>query len=360
MERFHGVLLPQACVAFLRGEDGILEQLVWEDPGTADPDLVFDCESLKRLRRAAEAMLVEEQIPFALAPGDFVFHFRSGPRFLFFRCEPGNDDPPVFCCSLDTPAPQQVCAHFSDWAASLLAKPDIRAVTAAREPPAVSAHLNLGGLVTPEMQAELRRLSRAFRPELAEVESQLGWPLGACRTAAANLVAGCVLGVILLGLGVAVLGWLVWHTVGAEVVSGLAASEAISWLGVGVAGVLSGGLAVVGGLLIARVWRLSRSSLVVAAHGFSWVRLAQVEMVAWSEIGAFRETDVGDPPPLLDVLARILPKRDRILLEALTTDGRTYGFSANTVQQVGHLRVVFRHVATELSIPWSSLGTGAG
>ncbi len=41
VERFHGVRLPQAFVAFLRGEDEILERLVWEDPGSADADLVY-------------------------------------------------------------------------------------------------------------------------------------------------------------------------------------------------------------------------------------------------------------------------------------------------------------------------------
>lgn len=351
LERFHDLRLPQACVAFLRGEDGILEQLVWEDPGTADPNLVFDCESLKRLRRTAERMLVEEQIPFALAPGDFVFHFRSGPRFLFFRCEPGDDDPPVLCCSLDKPAPQQVCAHFSDWAASLLAKPDKRAIISARELPTVSAHLNLAGLVPLEMQAELRQMPAAFLPALDEVESQLGKPLGACCNAAANLVVGFVLGVILLGLGVVVLGWLVWKAAGAEGASGL---------GVGVAGVLSGGAAAVGGSLITRAWRLSRSYWVVAAHGFSRVRLADVEMVAWSEIGAIRDIDIDETFPLLNVLARMLPRRERIQFEALTTDGRKYSFSANTLQQVGPLRTIFRHVATELAIPWSSLGISTG
>lgn len=360
VERFHGVRLPQAFVVFLRGEDGILERLVWEDPGAADADLVFDCESLKRLRRAAEGMLMDEQIPFTLAPNDFVFHFRSGPRFLFFRCNPDNDDPPVFCCSLDAAVPQQVCERFSEWAARLLVKPDTRAVSSSREPPGVSAHLNLGALVTPEMEAELRRVSERFHPELAEVESKLGWLLGAFRTATASLVAGVVLGVMLLGLGLAILGWLLWQTVGAGFALPLAASEEMSWLGVGVVGGLSGGLGVVGGLLIARARRLSRSCLVVAAHGFSWVRVAQVEMVAWSEIEAFRETAEGEPFPLLNFLTWMLPKRKGIHYEAFTTDGRRFSFSANTVQQVGRLRAIFRQVATELAIPWSSFGTGAG
>ncbi len=105
VERFHHLQLPRAFVAFLRGEDGILESLVWADPGSADPSLRFDAETLKCLRRAAETMLADEGIPFTLASDDFVFHFRSGPRFLFFRCDPDLDDPPVFCCTLDAAAP---------------------------------------------------------------------------------------------------------------------------------------------------------------------------------------------------------------------------------------------------------------
>jgi len=56
----------------------------------------------------------------------------------------------------------------------------------------------------------------------------------------------------------------------------------------------------------------------------------------------------------------MLPKRKGIHYEAFTTDGRTFSFSANTVQQVGRLRAIFRQVATELAIPWSSFGNGAG
>ena len=351
VERFHGVQLPRAFVAFLRGEDGILENLVWEDPGAADPNLRCDCDTLKRLRRAAENMLTDEQIPFTLAPDDFVFHFRGGPLFLFFRCDPDHDDPAVFCCRMDAGAPKEVFPHFSDWAASLLAKPDERAVISSGEPPAITPHLDLAPLVTPEMEAELRRVTERFPPELRQIESHLGWPVGACRTATANLAAGVVLGVLLLGLAVAVLGWVIYQAASVRFALPLAASREMSWLGGGLAVLLSVGLGVVAGLLIARARRLARSSLVVAAHGFSWVRLGHVEMVAWSELKEFRETALPEPGPTLALLGWLFGKREEIQCEAFTTDGRRFSFGSSMIQQAKPLRAIFRRVAAELEIP---------
>jgi hypothetical protein len=82
-------------------------------------------------------------------------------------------------------------------------------------------------------------------------------------------------------------------------------------------------------------------------------------MVAWSEIEAFRETKVAEPFPLLGFLSVMLPKREGIHYDALTTDGRRFSFSGNTVQEGGRLGAIFRQVARELAIPWSSFGTGA-
>lgn len=354
VERFHNVQLPRAFVVFLRGEDGILEGLVWDNPGSADPDLRFDAETLKRLRRAAENMLTEGGIPYTLAPDDFVFHFRGGPLFLFFRCTPDEDDPAVLCCSLGEEGPKEVFAHFSEWAASLLAQRDERAVVQAGEPPAITPHLDLASLATPEMRAELRRVANGFAPELRQIEAQLGWPVGACQTARSSLAAGVVLGALLLGLAVAVLGWLIYLAASAGFDLPLATRGEVSWLGGVAAGLLSVAVGVIAGVLIVRARRLARSSLVVAAHGFSWVRLGHVELVAWTELEEFRETTLPEPGPVLALLAWLLPGREEVQCEAFTTAGRRFSFGASMIRQPKPLRAIFRRVATELEIPWST------
>ncbi len=209
------------------------------------------------------------------------------------------------------------------------------------------------------MQTELHRVAERFPPELRQIESQLGWPVGACRTATANLAAGVVLGVLLLGLAVAVLGWLIYQATSVRFALPLAANREMSWLGGGLAGLLSVGLGVVAGLLIARARRLARSCLVVAAHGFSWVRLGQVEMVAWSELKEFREIALPEPGPALALLTRLFRDREEIQCEAFTTDGRRFSFGPSMIQQAEPLRAILRRVAAELDIPWSTRETGA-
>jgi hypothetical protein len=97
----------------------------------------------------------------------------------------------------------------------------------------------------------------------------------------------------------------------------------------------------------------------MAARGFSCVRLGQVEMMAWSELKEFRETALPEPGPALALLAWLLRDREEIQREAFTTDGRRFSFGPSMIQQAGPLRALFRRVAAELDIPWSTRKTGA-
>jgi hypothetical protein len=348
LEEFYGISLPQACIGFLRDDFGVLVNLKSEDA-----NLVLDYESLKKLRKAAENMLAEEQHPFTLAPNDFVIYFRSGPRFLFFRCEPENDDPPVFSFRTGDSRPEQAFDHFSDWVQSLQAQPEEVAISLTGEPPPITWHLDLAGLITPELEAELRRMEKRFRAELAKMEPRLGSLLGAFQPATANLVAAVIFGIILLGLGTSILGWLVYQMFAVHFEMPFAAWHGTSWVMLLASALMSAGMAAVGAYLIFWAKRLFNSRLVVGAHGFSWVRPSHIDIVAWSEIREIVEVVLRESLPLNTPLRYLLPKSEGCQYEVETKDGRKLRFSANNVRGIAALRAIFERVAADLEIRWS-------
>ena len=348
LEEFYHVRLPETFTAFLLDDFGVLAGLQSDDP-----NLLLDLESLKKLRHAAEQMLEEQTNPASLAPNDFVFYFTHGPRFLFFRCEPEDEDPPVYEFRYGETEPELAFKHFSDWVQRLQAGPEEAHVSLKGEPPPITWHLELTELVTPEMQAELRQVERRFRPELAEIEPHLGQFLGAFQPATANLVAAVVFGVVMLVLGAAVVGWLIYQACASHFKMPFVAHHGMSWLMLGLSLVLSAGLAVAGAYLLFWAKRLFQSRLVVGAHGFGWVRPAHAEVVAWSEIREIVEIVVRESAPLNTRLKVFLPKSEGCQFEVRTKDGRKLRFSANNVRRVEVFEAMLRRAASDLEVPVS-------
>ena len=350
LEEFYHVRLPETFTAFLLDDFDVLAGLQSDDP-----NLLLDLESLKKLRHAAEQMLEEQPNSAALAPNDFVFYFTYGPRFLFFRCEPGDEDPPVYEVRYGETEPELAFKHFSDWVQRLQAGPEEAHVSLKGEPPPITWHLDLTELVTPEMRAELRQVERRFRPELAEIEPHLGQFLGAFQPATANLVAAAIFGVVMLALGPAVLGWLVYQAFAAHFEMPFVARHGMSWLMSGLSLVLSAGLAAIGAYLPYWASRLFRSRLVVGAHGFAWVRPSHAEVVAWSEIGEIVEVVLRESAPVHPRLKVFLPKSEGRQFEVRTKDGRKLPFSANNVRGIEVFEAILRRAASDLEVPVSGM-----
>jgi hypothetical protein len=348
LEEFYHVRLPGTFTAFLLDDFGVLAGLQSDDP-----NLLLDLESLKKLRHAAEQMLEEQTNPASLAPNDFVFYFTHGPRFLFFRCDADDEDPPVYEFRYGEPEPELAFKHFSDWVQRLQAGPEEAQVTLKGEPPPITPHLDFSEFVTPEMQAALRQVERRFRPELAEIEPHLGHFVGAFPPATANLVAAVIFGVVMLVLGAAVLGWLIYQAFAAQFQMPFVARHGMSWLMLGLSLVLSAGLAVAGAYLVYWAKRLFQSRLVVGAHGFAWVRPSHAEVVAWSEIREIVETVLRESVPLKTGLKVVLPKSEGRQFEVRTNDGRKLRFSANNVHRVEVFEAILRRAASDLEVPVS-------
>jgi hypothetical protein len=352
LEEFYHVRLPGTFTAFLLDDFG-----VWAGLQSDDPNLLLDLECLKKLRHAAEQMLAEQPNPASLAPNDFVFYFTHGPRFLFFRCDPEDDDPPVYESRYGETEPELGFKHFSDWVQSLQAGPEEGHVSLKGEPPHSTRHLDFAEFVTPEMQAELRQVERRFRRELAEIEPHLGQFVGAFQPATANLVAAAIFGVVMLVLGAAVLGWLIYQAFAAHFNMPFIARHGMSWLMVGLSLVLSAGLAVAGACLVYWAKRLFQSRLVVGAHGFGWVRPSHAEVVAWSEISEIVAVVLRESVPLNTRLKEVLPKSESRQLEVRTQDGRKLRFSANTVRRIEVFEAILGRAASDLQVPVSVMKT---
>jgi hypothetical protein len=348
LEEFYHVRLPGCFTTFVLDDFGVL-------PGikSDDPNLLVDLETLKKLRRAAEEMLEEQSIPAALAPNDLVFYFSCGPRFLFFRCEPEEEDPPVYEFRYGETEPDLAFKHFSDWIQSLQVPPEVPHISLEGEPPLITPHLDLDGFITPEMRAELRSVERRFRTELPAIEPHLGHLLGAFPPATANLIAGLIFGVMILALGAGILGWLIYQAFGAHFEMPFVARHGMSWLMLGLSSLLSTALAGAGVYLFSWARRLSQSRLVIGAHGFAWVRPSHVELVAWSEIREIVEITLRESPPLNTPLKAFLPKSESRQFEVRTRDGRTLQCSANNVRRVDVFEAILRHASSDLRIPIS-------
>lgn len=350
LEEFYHLRLPETFTAFLLDDFGVLAGLQ-----SHDPNLLLDLESLKKLRHAAEGMLAEQSNPASLAPNDFVLYFTYGPRFLFFRCEPGEEDPPVYEFRYGETEPELAFQHFSDWVQRLQAGPEETHVSVKGESPPITWHLDVAEFVTPEMQAELRKAERRFRPEFAEIEPHLGQFVGAFPPATANLVAAIIFGIVMLVLGASVLGWLIYQAFAAHFEMPFVARHGMSWLMLGLSLILSAGLAAIGAYLLHWARRLSQSRLVVGAHGFAWVRPSHAEVVAWSEIREIVEVVLRESAPLKMGLKVILPKSEGRQFEVRTNDARSLRFSANNVRRIEVFEAILHRVASELEVPVSMM-----
>lgn len=347
--------LPQAYTGFLGGDYGDAEGVLREDCAWAS-----DSENLDELTKQAKEFLAEYRQPFKLAENDFVF-VHQGDRFLYFSCNGNSDDPPVWGYVAGEPAPKQVFAHFSEWVTASQPEdhPGVERPEQQEKPSdAVQAFLlDISEYVSPELKAELRRVEARFPARLAEAQRVVSWPLGAFRSATANLVAGIILGTVLLVLGAAVLAYGVYLGVETKFHMPLAAPHGLSWL-VWVAMIwLSAGLAGGGGYFVYRARQLLGSRLIVAAHGLSWVRSSKAEPVAWHEIWKVEEVILHESLPLNTLLRFLLPKSKSRQFVVHTKDGRRFTFSANSIREIDLLRAILERVASDLEIPWRVVQT---
>ncbi len=346
-EQAVGFKLPQAYVGFLAGDFG--------EPGSQLPEgfqLASDHQNLEELTRQAQALLTQDGQSFTLAPNDFVFLLKED-WFLYFRCQPEDEDPAVLSYLVGEEAPQPAFQTFSGWVQKLAPASEPEVIEQDQAPPAGTVHEDFAGILTPEVQGELSRVRALFPRQLAQLEETLGWALGAFSPARANLAAGIIFGVVFLLFGSCIFFYGIYLAANEHFQMPLAARNGMSWLIWFVMSALSAGMAVIGGWLISRAKRLLGSRLVLAAHGFGWLGATKTELVDWTEIQKVEEIILRESLPLNTPLKHVLPKSKSCSLVVHTHHARQFSFSDNTICHVQVLRAVLKRVASDLQIPWA-------
>jgi hypothetical protein len=186
----------------------------------------------------------------------------------------------------------------------------------------------------------------------AEVES-LGSPTGQYRPGGANLVAGIIIGCLLIGGGCAIL----FVTIRDLIRSGghipLAAEQGISWVAVGIASLFVIGL-LFGGLSLIR-WVRSTSMLrvYVCPGGFYYRCRTKTVAFPWDQISSVRETILHERLPLAQGLAKhampVMMSRGFVVRRI---GGEEFGFDGNTLQGHERLGEILRDEARKRDICW--------
>jgi hypothetical protein len=196
------------------------------------------------------------------------------------------------------------------------------------------------------------RINDGNSRQAAEVES-LGSPTGRYRPGVANLVAGIIIGCLLIGGGSALL----FVTIRDFVRSGghipLAAEQGISWVAVGIASVFVIGL-LLGGFLLIR-WARSTAALCVyvCPGGFYYQCRTKTVAFPWDRISSVRETILHEHLPLARGVAKhAMPMTTSRVLLVRRIGGEEFGFDGNTLQGHERLGEILRDEARKRDIRW--------
>jgi hypothetical protein len=196
------------------------------------------------------------------------------------------------------------------------------------------------------------RINDEHSRQPAEVES-LGSPTGQYRPGLANLVAGIIIGCLLIGGGVAIL----FITIRDFARSGgripLAAEQGISWVAVGIASLFVIGLLFGGFSLIRWVRSTSMLRVYVCPDGFYYVCRTKTVAFPWDRISSVRETILHERLPLATGIAKhAMPMNTSRSFLVRRIGGEEFGFDGNTLQGHERLGEILRDEARKRDIRW--------
>ena len=185
-----------------------------------------------------------------------------------------------------------------------------------------------------------------------EVES-LGSPTAQYRPGVANLVAGIIIGCLLIGGGAALL----FVTIRDFVRSGghlpLAAEQGISWVAVGISSLFVIGLLLGGFFLIRWVRSTSTLRVYVCPGGFYYRCRTKTVAFPWDQISSVRETILHERLPLAKGLAKhAMPMISSRGFLVRRMGGEEFGFDGNTLQGHERLGKNLRDEARKRDIQW--------
>ncbi|MCE9554276.1 MAG: hypothetical protein K8T91_12995 [Planctomycetes bacterium] len=182
--------------------------------------------------------------------------------------------------------------------------------------------------------------------EIGEIKSEF-------RPGRANLVAGMIIGLMMITGGCTILYFGSKGLIESRGNLAFWTEKDWCWVSLG----LFGGLAIVlilsGSLLIRWIQTLSRITVWVGTTGFCVSERNANDVFHWDEITFVEETRLYERPPLLKGIAKYaLPKLMSRSFVIIRRHGDTFGFSGTTIKRHVELADLIKEETNKRSIPW--------
>jgi|HubBroStandDraft_5_1064220.scaffolds.fasta_scaffold396801_1 hypothetical protein len=169
-----------------------------------------------------------------------------------------------------------------------------------------------------------------------------------------NLIAGVIIGLLMIGGGCAAIWFSVRGIIRSPVPVPFFAERGECWAATILFVVLGVGLIVGGVFLIKGMRSLSSLRVSVGANGFAVTRRSATEFFAWDEIDAVQETHLFERPPVLKGVAKYaLPKVMSQSFRVEMRNQESFGFDATSIKRHLDLAKMIKEQADRRNLPWT-------
>ncbi|HEX5445434.1 MAG TPA: hypothetical protein VFW87_16530 [Pirellulales bacterium] len=183
----------------------------------------------------------------------------------------------------------------------------------------------------------------------------LGKPIYEQKPSTANLAAGIILSVLLVGGGLALLGFVAREIIRVDGNLPIDADHGMSWTAAGIMSLVGSVLAAGGVWLF--LWAKSMFSfrLVVCADGFYYEKKGKTDVFAWMEIASVEETVLHERLPIVKGPARqLMPTTTSRAYRVRRCDGKEFFFDGNILSRPSLLAGPLATAAQARGIAWTT------
>jgi hypothetical protein len=188
------------------------------------------------------------------------------------------------------------------------------------------------------------------------ITEQLGEIKREFRPGLENLIAGIIIGLLMIGGGCT----LMYFATNGVIESGGAlpfwtgkGEKGWSWGAVGIAAAMGIGLAIGGFFLIRWVRSLFSFRVRIGQNGFAVIDKQTVRVFGWEDIISVQETHLHERPPLLKGVAKYaLPEMTSKSFFVKIKEGEPFAFDGNTIKGHSKLAKMIKEETERRNIPW--------
>jgi hypothetical protein len=189
-------------------------------------------------------------------------------------------------------------------------------------------------------------------------DARLGNCLEIFKPMPANIIAGFIIGILLIGGSLALFTFLLRevHLAGGNLP--LYAKKGMCWLVVGLGSVI-GIVLMVGGVVVTIYSKgLIASRVEVYVNGLRQCSRRSNEQILWCDVEKVRETILYERPPLLKGPLKLLLPKCSSASYTLVTPTKEYSFDGNSIKAIKRFGDLLRERAQLTSLPWETVEEG--